>query len=289
MKARYLIKGKYVFFWSESLLPVFYRLCFAVMLAFPVMTALYSPEELFGETDIRAVIAVNVFLILCGLFFLIVSYTRKLYLNAKLYSLLEENSTPPGRYFNFSFTFRYMGSRLIIFAKKALNIMLFFIPFVLISFVTVIGLKANGEMIKSIFLTLLILDICLFFVGAVFSFTVNGRYFICDYLFYLNPRMPVRSITKTAQSLCRGKLISLAFYRIRLLPWRLLSVFPVTFPFSSVFIKACYAYIARELYSDRKFYRRLSRMLSGENDTAAKNYTHKNREADTGKLPRLYT
>lgn len=254
---------------------------FSLYLFFPsVFFVLFSSES--EETEKTGII-INCVFILCAVFYAVFSFLLKLYYKAKLYYSMDKKCLPPSVFFSISMTFRFIKLRFLVFLKKLFLTVIFFFPCFLVFFITVSGLLINGSMIRSVFYCLLSLGLTLFILGAVFSFSYCGKYFICDYLFYLNPRMPVSGIIKTASSLLSGKLISTAFFRASLLPWRMLCVFLIPLPFASVYSDACKAYKADEIYSDREYYRNFTRLFKGISLVFQK----KMREADTGILPPL--
>ncbi len=287
MKARYLIRNKYFVWWLQSLLPLVYKAFAVILLLPPLLSASGFSYELYETNDKRIIYSLNAIFSLCALFFVVCSFTRKLYFRAKLFYAADEKATAPSRFFCFSLTFRYMVLRLFITVNKLLRVTAFFFPSFAVFFILFTGIRVNGSMVQGIFFTLLALGITLFILGFAFSFAVNGRYFICDYLFYLNPRMSPGSTVKTARSLLAGKIVSTAFCRISLLPWSLLSVFLLPMPFASVFTEACKVYLAEEIYSERKYYRNYSRLLSEIRRQKEDNHSNENREADKGLLPRI--
>lgn len=279
MKARLLLGDRYIKLWIFKLLSALY-LCFSLYLIFPpVFTVFYG-----GDTEISGKeIVFNCICVLCALFFIVFSFLLKLYYKAKLFYPIDKKCLPPSVFFSFFLTFRFIKLHFYVFLRKLFLFVVFYFPSALAFFVLVAGIFINGSMLKSVFFCLLSLGLTLLILGTAFFFSYGGKYFICDYLFYLNPRMPADEIIKTASSLLREKLISAAVFRLSLFPWKLLSLCVFSLPFSSVYSDAAKAYKAEEIYSDREYYRNFNRLFKGISLISQK----KMREADTGMLPPL--
>ena len=248
MEARLAMGNKYFVLFMREALSFFYMLSFFFLLIVPVMSIFYSPAEIFGDVDIRLFYIADGVFIGSSLLFALFSYGERLHFCATVCSALNENSAKAGSLRNFGTVIRFFMCRILISVKKLCNTMLFFSPFFVISAITLSGLVVNENIIKSVFITLIILSAALFVVGAVFSVTVNGRYFLCDYLFWLNPRMPVRSLIKTSADFTKGRLISIACHSAVLFPWKILRLFPPATPFASVYTKACDLCKSKRLY-----------------------------------------
>lgn len=239
MKARLLLKNRYFVFFMREVLSFFYKVSSFFLLVIPVISIFYSPEEIFGETDVRLIYGIIAILTASAFLFTVFSFGEKLYFRAVLCSKLEKNFPKATSFRNFRTVIRFTLCSILVSIKKFINRLIFFMPFFLMLFITVTGLFVNGNMLRSIFITLTALTAALFVLGAFFSLIVNKRYFLCDYLFCINPRMPVRSLIKTSTDFTKGKLLSIAYHSAVLLPWKILQLFPLTTPFSSTYTKAC--------------------------------------------------
>lgn len=248
IRARLIVKNRYLIFFLRELLSLFYGLSFLLLLAVPVMNIFYSSEEIFGAADIRLVYLINAVLVLSAIFFAFFSFGEKLYFRAILCSRLEKNAPKASSLRNIKTVIRFAVCRILILIKKLVNRIIFFMPFSVMLFITVTGLVMQENMLSGIFLALVILTAALFVLGAAFSFAVNKRYFLCDYLFCLNPRMPVRSLIKTSADYTKGRLLSIAYYSAVLLPWKILQLFPLTAPFCVAYTNACNLCKAYQIY-----------------------------------------
>ena len=279
MKARKLLGDSYVNLWLYRFLSVLYLGFSFYLLSGPVFSVFLAQENKKSQAGI----ILDGAFILCALFFFVFSFLMKLYYKAKLFFRMDEKCLPPSVFFSFSLTVRFMMLHFLIAVKKLFFTAVFFSPFLSVLLIFISGLLINGSMLKGVFYSLISLVAVLFILGAVFSFTFCGKFFICDYLFYLNPRMPLTGILKTASSLLRGRLVSTALFRLSLLPWKTLSFLVVTLPFSSAYSEARKACKAEEIYSDREYYRNFTHLFKGISLLTVK----KMREADTGMLPPL--
>lgn len=279
MKARKLLGDRYLKLWLYRFLSSLYLGFSFYLLSEPVFSVLFAQE--YNKTESEIIL--DCAFVFGALFFFVFSFLMKLYYKAGLFYETDKSCLPPSAFFSFSLTVRYMKLHFLISVKKLLFAAVFFAPFLSVLMILFTGFQLSGSMLKGVFFCLVSLEITLFILGAAFYFTLCGKYFICDYLFYLNPRMPLTGILKTASSLLRGKLISTALFRASLLPWKLLSFLVVTLPFSSAYTEAQKACKAEEIYSDREYYRNFNRLFKGINLLAVK----KMREADTGMLPPL--
>ena len=279
MKARKLLGDRYLKLWLYRFLSLLYLGFSFFLLSGPVFSSFFAEE--YRKTE--AEIILDCAFVFGALLFFVFSFLMKLYYKARLFYETDKSCLPPSAFFSFSMTVRFMMLRFLTAVKKLFYAAVFFAPFLSVLLILLTGFQLSGSMLKGVFYCLISLEITLFILGGAFYFTLCGRYFICDYLFYLNPRMPVTGIVKTASSLLRGKLISTALFRVSLLPWKLLSFLVITLPFSSAYTEAQKACKAQEIYSDREYYRNFNRLFKGIGLLAVK----KMREADTGILPPL--
>lgn len=204
--------------WLEgSVYPFALLLAGLLCLAVPVTGLFFPPEEMFPYLAKRLVYGIYCFFVLMFFFCMLFRVMRKIYSAVCLFYMSEKNGIPPENCYTLSFTLRYIGCRLLSAYYKLIWTTVFFLPFGVSLFFLAYHLYEPEGMLRGIFFARLILTVLLFFTALIFSFTVNGRYFLLDYLQYLNPLEPPDSIIRSSVLLTRGRLISLALKRFLLL------------------------------------------------------------------------
>ncbi len=88
--------------------------------------------------------------------------------------------------------------------------------------------------------------------GALAAFVLWQRYLTAAYLLYLNPLLPAREAVRSAALLSRGRLLYAAVSRVKMLPWRVLTVFGAARPFARAYVGLQEALLCRQLYSQTK-------------------------------------
>lgn len=250
LKARILTKNRVLRLWASSLISKISLFLAFLSAVYPTLWFFYPAEEIFPYLEKSLAVAVLVFFSVCSVFFFGFSVMRDFYFKTQLFHLSDKNTVSPKRFYTLSQGVRYFTCHLRVILYKTLWGMLFFSPAVFSVSGIVLSLYSTGRMIKSIFIILVFLSVVLLFVGTVFYVTVTGRYFLCDYLMYISPMQPVKDVVSSSTQCLKGKLISLLFKRISLIPWKLFSLSGVGLPFSSVFVKTVHCVICDELYKN---------------------------------------
>lgn len=255
VRARLLIRGKVFSLWIKSILPFFLLAASFLCGILPFMSVFYGVYDTLIPLDGRYVYAVIICLAAASVFIFVFSFIRKCYSEAAVFYLLDKNGTAPASYFRFSQGLRYFRMKLLVVFYKLCWGSVFMFPSLFLFYVLFTGVY-NGPMIKSIFVTLLITGVLLFVCGVFFMYTVSSRYYLCDYLFYLYPLSPVRSLVSSSVLLCRKKLLYITFCRISILPWKLFGLFVFSLPFSRVFTKCIKAVLCESVYGEKKYSRK---------------------------------
>ena len=251
MRARYLIRGRSLKIFIRSMLPSL--LLFSALLSaiIPVMSIYYGVKAVIPYLTESFGIMICVLLGLSSLALLLFSFMVRLYNKAELFSLSDPLQCKGSTFFSFTQTVRYIKCRFIIFVLRCTWALVFFSPAFITAGFTAFQLIYSGEMIKSIFITLFALTVLLFIGGAAFYFTVMGRYFLADYLMLISPIQPAKEVVSSSVLSLQGKLLSLAFIRLRLIPLKILSALMFFLPYYRAFLKLLIVMTAEKLYGRR--------------------------------------
>lgn len=251
VRARLLIKGKIMKLWIKSILPFAFFVISMLTFAVPLLFVFYGTKEVLPYLEKNTAYIAVAALFIISVFMFLFALIRKCYSEANVFFLLDKNGTAPESYFRFSQGVRYMRMKILVMFYNLLWGTVFMFPSFFLFYVLFAGIY-GGSMIKSIFVTLTVSGILLFLCGAAFFYTVCSRYFLCEYLFYLYPLSPVRSLVFSSVLLSRQKLLYITKCRLSLLPWRIFGIFGFTGPFARVFVKCIKAVLAESIYGEKK-------------------------------------
>lgn len=217
----------------------------------PFMSAFYGVYDVIAAFDKRYAYAVMICLAAASVFVFVFSFVRKCYSEAAVFFLLDKNGTAPASYFKFSQGLRYLRMRLLTAFYKFCWGITFMFPSLFLFYALFTGVY-NGPMIKSVFITLLVAGVIFFVFGVFFMYTVSSRYYLCDYLFYLYPLSPVRSLVSSSALLTEKKLLYITLCRVSIFPWKISGLFVFSLPFARVFTKCIKAVLCESIYGERK-------------------------------------
>lgn len=244
-----MLKGKRV---GIMLTFLFSRMLFITgsVCLFVFLLSLYAgAEEVFPYAEKKTALMLAFLLLFASLFLFTASAVYSLYFRARLYCTGFLNEGTPERFYGIKQTVRYFRCRLQVIGLKLLWAVLFFSPFfVSIAFLLLL-LYVEREMIRSIFFTLILLTSILFIIGAVFYFTVTGRYFLCTYLLFVNPLEDSSGAVESSVMALDKRLIRLAFLRLRLLHYGILSRLPFFICYYRAFFEYMNLIISEKIYS----------------------------------------
>lgn len=221
------LKGSRGSLWLEgTCYPKFLLLCMCLCLAFPIAGIFYYPEKLFSYASVTANYCLYAFFILSALFCMFVFFMQKTYTRTRMFFLTDNTNIPPENCYTFSHTIKLLRCRLLVVYYKTLWNFLFFLPCSVCFFVTIYSLNEPTGMLRDIFFTLSALTALLFVTALAFSFCINGRYFLVEYLAYTNPLSSTGEIIASSVLLTQGHLVSLACRRLLLNAYGILSFIP---------------------------------------------------------------
>lgn len=251
VRARLIVKGRIMKLWAEGVLPfVLSAISFLVFLV-PLFCIFYTPTGVLPYFENNAAAAVSGGLAAAALLLFLFALIRKCYSEASVFFSLDKNGTAPESYYKFSQGLRFMRMKILILFYKLLWGTVFMFPSVFL-FYTLFAVTLTSDMIKSVFFILLAAGTVLFICGLLFFYSVNSRYFLCEYLFYLYPLSPAGSIVKSSVLLSTGKLLYITRCRLSIIPWKLFGIFIFTLPFSRAYAKCIRAVTAEYIYGERK-------------------------------------
>lgn len=211
------LKGSRLSLWLEgTCYPKFLLLCMCLCLAFPTAGIFYYPEKLFPYASITANYCLYAFFVLSALFCMLVFFMQISYTRTRMFFITDKTNILPENCYTFSYAMKLLRCRLLVIYYKALWNFLFFLPCSVGFFVTVYSLNEPTGMLRDIFFTLSALTVLLFVTALAFSFCVNGRYFLVEYLAYTNPLSSTSEIIASSVLLTKGRLVSLACRRLAL-------------------------------------------------------------------------
>lgn len=248
MRARYLLKGKSFKLFVKSLIPPLLLMTALLSAVIPVMSIISGTDAVMPDFTAETAVVADIFLSVSSLVLVLFCFMIRFYNKAVLFAISDPAQCKCGVFYCFSQTFRYIRCRLIVFLCKSVWVLLFFSPAFITAGFTAFEMIHSGEMIKSIFITLSVLTVFLFIGGIAFYFTVTGRYYLTDYLMCISPMQPAKEVVSSSVICLKGKLVSLAFARLRLVPLRILSLVPFFAPYYQVFVKLLEVMTAEKFY-----------------------------------------
>lgn len=166
-------------------------------------------------------------------------YSAVCFASRSYFEWFAANGCRPCVFFNLRQAFRYLK---FIFTKTAYLLLwavLSFMPSVLV-FGGIFAALYAGEMYAPVFISVFVCGVLLFAAGLIFFFAAATRYFMCEYLLCLNPKMPVRDVVAESVFLMRGRTKKTLAFLFSFAPWFVLCVIPFFLPFVYSFFKtAC--------------------------------------------------
>ena len=243
--------GKNTIMWINGLFSCAMTLSGVWCSLLPLLCLLYPPSLLF--TGAQMPYAAAAVTLLCALlvFFILGGELHRFYNRARLYYMFEENAVCPESLYTFTQGIRFIKCRITVLIKKMLWAAVFFLPFTVSTGLLIFNMTDDGYMVRSIFITGVLSSLVLFLTGALFYFCVTGRYYLTDYLMFINPLEPPESIIVSSVIIMRGKTIRLFVRRLYMLTELPRLLFPLLYPEARMRMKAMKALICREIYNEK--------------------------------------
>lgn len=252
LRARKAINGHIFSLFMRHILRCFILVC-SVISFIPCFLGCFY--DVFPTINGRAE---KIFLCLLGLssvFLFVFSYILKCVNNAHLFHMCDKNTAAPDSFFSFYQGIRYLTVSFFRVTLKALWALIFFTPPVFLS-VCLFSAVYSGEMLSSVFFTLVSADILLFITGGIFYITASGRYYLCSFLFFLNPLTSPREIIRSSVLLMKSRLLFLLRARLSLVPWAVSGLFLPCLPFCMIYLKTQSLLISEMIYGEKKCFGR---------------------------------
>ncbi len=244
MKARCILHGRKSLLYIGNIMPKIMLSGFFVS-AFVLFGEIYTADTLWENLPVREEL-LCAFCVFSGISFLFLYFFFDLHNKARLYFLSDSKNTAPEAICDFFSVIRYICFTLTVRTVRILWRVFFYLPFFTVVLILNRALYVNGMMIREMLYALVFSAVMLFVTGTVFCFFVTGRYYLCDMLFFRNPKQAPFEIIKTAVFFTRGRLREIAFYRIKLL-----------FSGTGVFRKCVTVLIKEDIFYERRYYKKL--------------------------------
>ncbi len=251
MRARYLLKGNILKLFAGAFLPLFFLLSSFFSAVIPVVVFLEGPQRVIPYMRKEAAVITAVVLAVLSLLFIMFYFIRSFFNKAVFFSISDPSQCKSNIFYSFSQGIRYIRYRILLRLHKAVWALLFFSPAFITAAFTVLEIMHSGEMIKSIFITLVALAVTLLISGACFYFVVSGRYFLADYLMCISPMQPAGEVISSSVISLKGRLVMLAFHRLCTMPYRILALIPFFAPYYASYSKLLNVMIAEKFYGKR--------------------------------------
>lgn len=236
IKSFLLLAGRFLSF----LLFVFY--CFSVIYLFVWNTSFFKSLGIYKNNYILGAACASAVIIGAALFLFFIWVK---FISLSWFAAVQDENFSPVK-MNFSRILKITGMYFNVFFRKALNYVLFLIPFFLYS--AGIYLLNDNEMPEKVFYILASGEWIIFFISAAAAYIYNLRYSLINSRLYYETDKRGDLLIKSSIYMMNGKLVKLFLMKISLLPLKILSLLIVPGIFFLPFCKA-----AEEIYiSDRK-------------------------------------
>lgn len=253
--ARKLMKGQTAGVFFRSLLPPFFALLGIAALTGGALCFVEGSGAYFGGAAKSiltrfpmASILLPWLLCLTGLVDLTLSFLLSFYGKAVVFFAADRNQTRPKSVLRMRCAVRYMYSRLYTGSRKLLWLLFFLSPSALL----LRYVLTRGAERETLLPALSAACFFLFAAGLVFYTVGTARYYLTDYILYLNPLIPPREAVISSVRLTEGRLLYITRRKLSLLPWYLACVFLLPVPFVTVYAKFCRAALAERLFGEDK-------------------------------------
>ena len=240
---RALLPGAVFLLGAAVAVPAF--LCFAC--GTDTVLAYSGLEGLSGR---YSAVIIPVLLLLAGTVIVIFAMALAFYAKACIYFALDHNQTRPKSVLRPSQALRYCRCRAGVILRGTLWLLAYAAPAAALFFALRYGTAAwLTPVIRAVLWT----AEAVFAVAGLGFFSVTAsRYFLADYLLYLNPLMPPKEAIRSSVRLTQGKLLAVTARRLSLLPWALAELLILPLPFAAVYRRFCAAALCERLFGEDK-------------------------------------
>lgn len=258
-RARFLTHGTKTKGLLFFFLPLAAFIGFVISLILFVLCSCYSAETVFEgwffanflKNNPLLSAAVKYFFLISSALFLLFFCSFRFVLNAYFYYKTDKNQSRPKSFISFKTGAKMLYCRFFLFTLKTGYLVLFMLPGILSASVIYMLLIRYGIPSRTLF-TGLAATALQFLAAISASYIFFGRYYMTEYLLYLNPLMSVREAVLSSAMLMRGKLISTAFFKLGTLPWITLRAIIFAFPFSLSYVYLLKAVMREKIFAEDK-------------------------------------
>ena len=255
--ARKKMRGRVTKSFLRLLLPVVIACFGAVMVAPAVLCLVYGTDTVLANAGLAwmagpwTAVLLPAALLACGTVLFLFAAAFSFYAKAWVFYAMDRNQTRPGSLLRPSQALRFLRCRAGTLCRKTGWLILYLLPAG--GLYAALRLFADSPVLTGAVGAVLVgADALLALTGAVFFAAESSRYYMTDYLLYLNPLMPPREAVASSVKLTGGKLAAIAFRRLSLLPWALAELLVLPLPFAAVYRRFCAAALCEILFGEDK-------------------------------------
>ena len=255
--ARKKMKGNAALCFLRELLPAVTALLGLVVLLPAALCLFYGTEAVLTGAGLAAWVnpwtgaALPPLLTAVGTALLLFAFAFGFYARAWVFYLMDKNQTRPKSLLRPSQALRYCRCRLSTAARKVFWLALYLLPAALVWAFRRLT-EGAAWMTEGVPQTLAAAAVVLAGAGLAFFAVASSRYYLADYLLYLNPLLPPGEAVASSRRLTQGKLLAVTAERLSLLPWALACLLVLPLPFALVYRRFCAAALCERLYGEDK-------------------------------------
>ena len=221
-----------------------------------VLCAVYGTETVLQSAgfsygaDGFAAAAIPAALFAAGAVLLCFTAASAFYARAWFYYYLDKNQTRPKSLLKPSQAVRFIRCRARTAFFRLMWSVLYYFPAGVITLLIVFFVKNGVGM--AVLTVICAADVLAAAAGTVFCVVTSSRYYLADYLLYLNPLMPPREAVMSSVKLTEGKLCLITAKRLSLIPWGLAELLILPLPFAAVYRRFCAAALCEMIFGEDK-------------------------------------
>lgn len=255
--ARKKMRGRVTRSFLRLLLPGAILCLAAVMLIPAVLCLAYGTDKVLRDAGLPwlsgryADAVIPTALLAAGTVLLLFAAAFTFYAKAWIYFSMDRNQTRPKSLLRPSQALRFLRCRIGTSARKTGWLLCYLLPAG--ALFAALRLFADSPwMTGAVRAVLVSADVLLAVVGAAFFAVACSRYYMADYLLYLNPLMPPGEAVASSVKLTEGRLLAVTARRLSLLPWALAELLVLPLPFAAVYRRFCAAALCEILFGEDK-------------------------------------
>ncbi|MCH5197740.1 MAG: DUF975 family protein [Oscillospiraceae bacterium] len=194
---------------------------------------------------------IKYFFLFCSVLFLLFFSSLRFTLMAYFYYRTDKNQSRPKSFISLKTGAKNFRCGAFLFLIKTAYFALFLLPGAISSAVIYMLVNSRGIPAATLYTGLAVSFIQLIAAIAA-AFIFFGRYYMTEYLLYLNPLMSVREAVISSASLMRGKLFSTALFRLQMIPWLALKQVIFILPFALSYSSLLRAVMREKIFAEDK-------------------------------------